>query len=174
MGRRLMRTSITGGTLPRSGNSSLSTSSTLIEENASFDTSDDRDTNNYKLLLDAFIVLLQRDRDLLNYVFPDDLQSLVFTKLIELPLVYMREEAQRLCELIERLPRKLDAGKFAIFGIFSILRWFLKSRPIFSKLFQVKLLNIKRNFNSFLYYLRKVMLHVDNNLLHFQQHLNKR
>jgi hypothetical protein len=173
MGRRLMRSPATN-TLSRHINSPLSSSITAMDDGISFESSDDRDTNNYKLLLDAFIVLLQRDRDLLNYVFPDDLQSLVFTKLIELPLVYMREEAQRLCELIERLPRKLDAGKFAIFGIFSILRWFLKSRPIFSKLFQVKLLNIKRNFNSFLYYLRKVMLHVDNNLLHFQQHLNKR
>jgi hypothetical protein len=139
MGRRLIRTSGTGGTLPRGTNSPLSGSSLSTEDNAIFDTSDDRDTNNYKLLLDAFIVLLQRDRDLLNYVFPNELQSLVFTKLIELPLVYLREEAQRLCESIERLPHKLDAGKFAIFGVFSILRWFLKSRPTFSKLFQVKI-----------------------------------
>jgi hypothetical protein len=136
MGRRLMRTSLTGGTLPRSTNSPLLTLST-IEDNATFDSNDDRDTNNYKLLLDAFIVLLQRDRDLLNYVFPNDLQTLVFAKLIELPLVYMREEAQRLCGSIERLPRKLDTGKFAVFGVFSILRWFLKSRATFSKLYQV-------------------------------------
>jgi hypothetical protein len=136
MGRRLMRTSATG-TLPRSINSQLSTSSSTMDESNTFDVNDDRDTNNYTLLLDAFIVLLQRDRDLLNYVFPNEMQSLVFTKLIELPLVYMREEAQRLCESIERLPRKLDAGKSAIYGIFSILRWFLKSRPTFSKLYQV-------------------------------------
>ena len=132
-----MRTSGTG-TLPRNSiNSQLSTSSSNMEESVAFDVNDDRDTNNYKTLLDTFIVLLQRDRDLLNYVFPNELQSLVFTKLIELPLVYMREEAQRLCEYIERLPRKLDAGKFAVYGIFSILRWFLKSRPTFSKLYQV-------------------------------------
>ncbi len=137
MGRRLIRTSNAGGTLPRGLNSPAASSTHTIEDNASFDSSDDRDTNNYKLLLDAFIVLLQRDRDLLNYVFPADLQSMVFTKLIELPLVYMREEAQRLCDSIERLPRKLDTGKFAIFGIFSVLRWFLKSRPTFAKLFQV-------------------------------------
>jgi hypothetical protein len=49
----------------------------------------------------------------------------------------MKEEAQRLCETIERLPRKLDTARFAIFGIFSILRWFLRSRSTFAKLFQV-------------------------------------
>ncbi len=136
MGRRLMRTSGSGGTLPRSINSSMSSSSSTVDEGASFESSDDRDTNNYQVLLDTFIVLLQRDRDLLNYVFPNELQSLVFTKLIELPLVYMREEAQRLCESVEKLPKKLDTGKFAVFGIFSILRWFLKSRSIFAKLFQ--------------------------------------
>lgn len=136
MGRRLMRSPATN-TLSRGVNSSLSTSITGMDEPMVFDGSDDRDTNNYKLLLDAFIALLQRDRDLLNYVFPKELQSLVFTKLIELPLVYMREEALTLCETIERLPHKLDTGKFAVYGIFSILKWFLKSRPTFSKLYQV-------------------------------------
>ncbi|CAF1027494.1 unnamed protein product [Adineta ricciae] len=135
MGRRLMRTSA-HSTGSRGNNSSLSSSTTTLEENTVFDSNDDRETNNYKLLLDAFIVLLQRDRDLLNYVFMADLQSLVFTKLIELPLVYMREEAQSLCESIERSPRKIDMGKFAIYGIFSILRWFLRSRPVFAKLYQ--------------------------------------
>jgi hypothetical protein len=139
MGRRLIRSS-GSGTLPRSTNSPISSSSstTTLEDNAVFDSSDDRDTNNYKLLLDAFIVLLQRDRDLLNYVFPNELQSLVFTKLIELPLVYMREDAQHLCESIERLPRKIDSGKFAIYGLFSILRWFVRSKPTFIKLYQVR------------------------------------
>ncbi|CAF4149294.1 unnamed protein product [Rotaria sp. Silwood2] len=132
--RRLMRSSGTGAS-PRV-NSLASVVSIVMEDNAIFDSSDHRDTNNYKLLLDAFIILLQRDRDLLNYVFPHDLQSLVFTKLIELPLVHMREEAQRLCESIGRLTHKLDSGKFAIYGIFEILRWFLKSRPTFSKLYQ--------------------------------------
>ncbi|CAF1227257.1 unnamed protein product [Adineta steineri] len=137
MGRRFMRTSGGGSsTISRTSNSPLSTSTTTLEENAVFDANDDRDTNNYKVLLDSFIILLQRDRDLLNYVFPIDLQSLVFTKLIELPLVYMREEGQRLCQSIERIPRKLDAGKFAIYGVFSILRWFLRSRAVFSKLYQ--------------------------------------
>jgi hypothetical protein len=136
MGRRLMRTSATS-TGSRGTNSPLSSSSSALEDSGNFDSNEDRDTNNYKLLLDAFIVLLQRDRDLLNYVFPNELQSLVFTKVIELPLVHMREEAQRLCTAIERSPRKLDTGKFAIYGIFSILRWFLQSRPIFSKLYQV-------------------------------------
>jgi hypothetical protein len=140
MGRRFIRTS-GSGTLPRGVNSQLSTSSTAMEDSTVFDSSDDRDSNNYMLLLDAFIVLLQRDRDLLNYVFPNDLQSLVFTKLIELPLVYMREEAQRLCESIERLAHKLDTGKFAVYGIFSILKWFLKSRQTFSKLYQVTLIH---------------------------------
>lgn len=136
MGRRLIR-SPAANTLTRGVNPSLSSSMTTTEDFASFDGSDDRDTNNYKTLLDAFIALLQRDRDLLNYVFPKELQSLVFTKLIELPLVYMREEAIALCETIERLPHKLDTGKFAVYGIFSILKWFLKSRPTFSKLYQV-------------------------------------
>ncbi|CAF0977096.1 unnamed protein product [Rotaria sordida] len=133
---RLLKRPSGPGTLPRGVNSPVSTTLTVIEDNAMFDSSDHRDTNNYKLLLDAFIILLQRDRDLLNYVFPQELQSLVFTKLIELPLVHMREEAQRLCESIERLPHKLDSGKFAIYGIFSILKWFRKSRSTFSKLYQ--------------------------------------
>jgi hypothetical protein len=135
MGRRLMR-SPAANTLTRGINSPLSTSITAMDDTTPFESSDDRDTNNYKLLLDAFIALLQRDRDLLNYVFPNELQSLVFTKLIELPLVYMREEALNLCESIERLSHKLDTGKFAVYGIFSILKWFLKSRPTFSKLYQ--------------------------------------
>jgi len=135
MGRRLMRSPATN-TLSRGMNSPLSSSITAMDDTNSFESSDDRDTNNYKSLLDAFIALLQRDRDLLNYVFPKELQSLVFTKLIELPLVYMREEGLSLCESIERLPHKLDTGKFAVYGIFSILKWFLKSRPTFSKLYQ--------------------------------------
>lgn len=136
MGRRLMR-SPAANTLSRGINSSLSTSTITMDDSSPFETSDDRDTNNYKSLLDAFIALLQRDRDLLNYVFPKELQSVVFTKLIELPLNYMREEAANLCESIEKLPHKLDTGKFAVYGIFSILKWFLKSRPTFSKLYQV-------------------------------------
>lgn len=136
MGRRLMR-SPAAPTLPRGTSASLSTSMTTMDDSLAFESSDDRDTANYKFLLDAFIALLQRDRDLLNYVFPKELQSLVFTKLIELPLVYMREEAASLCESIERLSHKLDTGKFAVYGIFSILKWFLKSRPTFSKLYQV-------------------------------------
>jgi hypothetical protein len=143
MGRRFMR-SPAANTLSRGINSPLSSSITAMDDPISFESSDDRDTNNYKLLLDAFISLLQRDRDLLNYVFPKELQSLVFTKLIELPLVYMREEAVNLCESIERLTHKLDTGKFAIYGIFSILKWFLKSRPTFSKLYQVEFLILKK------------------------------
>ena len=143
MGRRLMRSPATN-TLPRGTSSSLSSSITNADENFNSDSSDDRDTANYKLLLDAFIALLQRDRDLLNYVFPKELQSLVFTKLIELPLAHMREEALHLCESIERLPHKLDTGKFAVYGIFSILKWFLKSRPTFSKLYQVEFIAFSR------------------------------
>ncbi|CAF3508067.1 unnamed protein product [Rotaria socialis] len=135
MSRRLIRSPATN-TLPRGMNSPLSSSVTVMDDTVIIETSDDHDTNNYKLLLDAFIALLQRDRDLLNYVFPKELQSLVFTKLIELPLVHMREVALNLCESIERLPHKLDAGKFAVYGLFSILKWFLKSRPTFSKLYQ--------------------------------------
>lgn len=136
MGRQLLRPTSSG--LPiRGGNAAFSNLSSTLEESASHDLSEDRDTSNYKVLLDTFIVLLQRDRDLLNYVFPNDLQSLVFAKLIELPLVYMREEAQGLCESIERMPRKLDLAKFAIYGVFSILGWFFKSRPVFAKLYQV-------------------------------------
>lgn len=138
MGRRLMRTSISGPSTPRGATSPNPSYLGGSDDNPSFEPSDDRDTANYHTLLDAFIVLLRRDRELLSYVFPVDLQSSVFTKLIELPLVYMREEAQRLCDSVERIPKKLDAGKSSIFGIFSILRWFLKSRPTFAKLFQVK------------------------------------
>ncbi|UJR32174.1 hypothetical protein I4U23_019640 [Adineta vaga] len=147
MSRRFMRSS-SNNSGSRGTNSPLSSSATTIEESNVFDSNDDRETNNYKLLLDAFIVLLQRDRDLLNYVFVNDLQSLVFTKLIELPLVYMREEAQRLCGSIERLPRKLDTGKFAIYGIFSILRWFLRSRPIFAKLYQESDVTRRQQFTT--------------------------
>ena len=172
MGRRLIR-SPAAPTVPRCINASLSTSIPAIDDGMTFESSDDRDTANYKYLLDAFIALLQRDRDLLNYVFPKELQSLVFTKLIELPLVYMREEAQSLCESIERLPHKLDTGKFAVYGIFSILKWFLKSRPTFSKLYQVRAIYEKRRILStiniyFLFINRKVMLLDDNSLLHCQ------
>ena len=109
----------------------------IADDNHHLDPSDERETNNHKVLLEALIVLLQRERNLLNYVFPQAMQSLVFTKLIELPLIYMREEAQRLCQAVEKSPQKLDAGKLAIYGIFVILQWFLTSRPIFAQLYQV-------------------------------------
>ncbi|CAF0808113.1 unnamed protein product [Didymodactylos carnosus] len=96
---------------------------------------DDRETNNYKLMLDSFLILLNRDRDMLQYVFPQELTSLVFTKLAELPLVYMKEEAQRICDTIERTHNKLES-KFCVFGQFSVLQWFFKSRQTFSKLYQ--------------------------------------
>jgi len=98
---------------------------------------DDRGTNNYKLLLDALSVLLLRDRNFLVYVFPYELQSLVLAKVIELPLKHMHKEAQHLCEAIERLPRKLDYGKFSVYGLFSIVRWCLKSRHTLFEFFQV-------------------------------------
>ena len=145
MGHYFRRTSTTG-TLPRSTGSSISTTLSVIEDDAIFDSNNHRDTKNYKSLLDAFIILLQRDHDLLNYVFPNEVQSLIFTKLIEPPLAYMREEAKHLCESIEKLPNKLDTGKFAIYGIFLILRWFLKSETTFSKLYQV--ICIKFNLSS--------------------------
>jgi hypothetical protein len=169
MGRRLMRSPATN-TLPRGVNSPLSSSVTAMDDNMTFESSDDRDTNNYKLLLDTFIALLQRDRDLLNYVFPKELQSLVFTKLIELPLAHMREEAVSLCESIERLPHKLDTGKSAVYGIFSILKWFLKSRPTFSKLYQVNFFFPRKT--KIIFISRKVMLLEDNNSQHFRQPLN--
>lgn len=124
-------------TLPRGLSSPLSSSVTAMDDTLIIDTSDDHDTNNYKLLLDAFIALLQRDRELLNYVFPTELQSLVYTKLTELPLAHMGEGAKALCGSIERLPHKLDVAKFSVYGIFSILNWFLKSRTTFAKLYQV-------------------------------------
>ncbi len=158
-------------TLPRGLNSPLSSSITAMDDTIPFEASDDRDTNNYKLLLDAFIALLQRDRDLLNYVFPKELQSLVFTKLIELPLVYMREDALSLCESIERLAHKLDTGKFAVYGIFSILKWFLKSRPTFSKLYQVEFLFQKNEFILF-FSTRKVMWLADSNSPPSPRHLS--
>ena len=136
MGRRLIR-SPASNTLPRGSNSPSISSTMNMDDTLIFETNDDSDTNNYKSLLDAFIALLQRDRDLLNYVFPQELQSLVFTKLIELPLQHMREAALTLCDSTLRLPNKLDTSKFAVYGIFSILQWFLKSRPIFAKLYQV-------------------------------------
>lgn len=174
MGRRLIR-SPANNTLPRPIHSPLSTSTLTVDDPILFDSTDDRETHNYKALLDAFIVLLQRDRDLLTYVFPQDLQSLVFTKLIELPLVYMREEALHLCESIERLTHKLDAGKFATYGLFSILKWFLKSRPTFAKLYQVDWrIHFQRQMgektNSFI--CRKVMLLVVSSSQLFPQHSN--
>jgi hypothetical protein len=157
MGRRLMRSPATN-TLPRGSSSGLSSSLMGMDDNMLTELSDDRDTNNYKVLLDAFIALLQRDRAVLNYVFPKELQSLVFTKLIELPLAHMREEAIVLCESIENLPHKLDTGKFAVYGIFSILKWFLKSRPTFSKLYQVLFVRLFVCFSSCSFgFSRKVM-----------------
>lgn len=174
MSRRLIR-SPAANTLTRGVNSPISSSITTVDDTTPFDSSDDRDTTNYKTLLDAFIALLQRDRDLLNYVFPKELQSLVFTKLIELPLAYMREEASALCENIERLPHKLDTGKFAVYGIFSILKWFLKSRPTFSKLYQVSSSNEEIQWIFVcVFFSRKATWLVGNNLRHFQQLSNNR
>ncbi|CAF3942568.1 unnamed protein product [Rotaria sp. Silwood2] len=99
--------------------------------------SSDRETNNYKFLLDAFVILLSRDLDLLFYTFSNEFKSLVFIKLIELPLAYMHEEAQELCKAIEQLPCKIGTGKFAFYGLLSIIRWFHKSKDIFTKLYEI-------------------------------------
>ena len=99
--------------------------------------SDDRETINYKTLLDGFVVLLFCDWDLLFYAFSDEFKALVFYKLIQLPLAYMQEEAEHLCEAIKQLPCKLETGKFSVYGLFSIIQWFHRSKPTFSKLYPV-------------------------------------
>ncbi|CAF4575184.1 unnamed protein product [Rotaria sp. Silwood1] len=99
--------------------------------------SSDLETNNYKFLLDAFVILLSRDLDLLFYTFSNELKSLVFIKLAELPLAYIYEEAQELCKAIEQLPHKIDSGKFAFYGLLSIIQWFRKSKAVFIKLYQL-------------------------------------
>lgn len=146
----------------------------ISDENNHLDSSDERETNNHKVLLDALIVLLQRERNLLDYVFPKALQSLVFTKLIELPLTYMREEGQRLCQSVENSAQKLDTGKLAIYGIFGILQWFLTSRQIFAQLYQVAVGIVVRNYDLLLSAPRKVTLLVDSNSLRSRKHSNNR
>ncbi|CAF1247330.1 unnamed protein product [Rotaria sordida] len=110
--------------------------------------SSDRETNNYKFLLDAFVVLLLHDSDLLFYTFSNEFNSLIFIKSIELPLAYMHDEAQQLCKAIERLPSKIDSGKVAFFGLLSIIRWFHKSKPVFTKFYDENDLAPEHQFGS--------------------------
>jgi hypothetical protein len=110
---------------------------TVDTMSSSMSFSDDRETNNYKTLLDGFVALLFRDWDLLFYAFSDEFKSLVFYKSIQLPLAYVQEEGQHLCEAIKQLPYKLETGKIPVYGLFSIIQWFHKSKPTFSKLYKV-------------------------------------
>ena len=128
-------------TAPSSKGSSTSLSSltvpVTVEDSPVLESSDDHQAKNYEVLLTVFVSLLRRDRLSLGKIFQRDVQSVVFTKLIELPLTYVQSEAQRLCESTEKLPHKLDTGKLAIYGLFAILKWFLKSRPTFLDFYKV-------------------------------------
>jgi hypothetical protein len=98
---------------------------------------DDRDTLNFQLLLNSFIVLLQRERTLLNYIFPQQLQGIVFAKLVEPSMKFVKEQAIHLCQAVERLTNKVDTAKFSIYGFLAILKWFPNSRPLVATIFQV-------------------------------------
>lgn len=95
------------------------------------------ETNHYKFLLDAFFVLLERELDLLFYLFPSKFTSLLFNKLSRIPLIYMEKQARQLCDEIRRCPSKLSLGQSQIFGLLSILHWFRRFEPKFLKLYRV-------------------------------------
>ncbi|CAF0979509.1 unnamed protein product [Adineta steineri] len=111
---------------------------------------DNRETNNYKFLLDAFIILLLRDLDLLFYVFENEYKTMVLSKLMELPLTYILEEGQQLCEAIKQLPGKIDTGKLAFFGLFSIKNWFHKSESTLTKFYQESDVSSRYQFSGIL------------------------
>ena len=96
-----------------------------------------RQTANYEKLLEAFAVLLQREDDVLIDVFPTEFQLNVFNKLIELPLTYMKEKAEAICQAIEKSPHKLDPTQSVIDRLIGILKWFLQSMSKYPKLYQV-------------------------------------
>jgi hypothetical protein len=150
--------------------SSSRTSSMVIDERTinttnNFDANQDRSTDNYKFLLDAFLMLLQREHNQLAYVFPQTLQSVVFTKLLALPLNYMLDEGKNLCRTIENLAHKLDTGKFAIYGLFSILKWLQEMRPKFDQLYAVTIVFLFDNLIDIVEFdsIRTAKIHVENN-----------
>ena len=108
------------------------TNSSLLESS-----SYKRQAENYANLLNAFAALLQREDELLTDVFPREFQSNVFNKLVELPLTYMKEKAETICQAIEKAPHKLDPAQSAIDGLIGILKWFIQSMSKYSKLYQV-------------------------------------
>ena len=110
----------------------------IAEDSVVLESSDAHEAKNYEVLLTVFMSLLRRERLSLNKIFQQDVQSVVFTELIGLPLAYMQDEAQGLCESTEKLPRKLNTGKLAVYGLFSVLKWFLKSRPMFLDFYKVR------------------------------------
>ncbi|CAF4357435.1 unnamed protein product, partial [Rotaria socialis] len=112
--------------------------------------SNDQETNNYKVLLDALIVLLLRDFDLLFYAFSDEFKTSILPKLVESPLHYMQQEAQHLCTEIQQLSDKIDTGKSAFYGLFSIIRWFHKSEDMFYKLYDENYLKPEHHFEIIL------------------------
>ena len=98
----------------------------------------DREANRYKYLLDAMVILLLREADLLFYVFSSEYKSLVLSKLIDVPLTFLHTEAQQLCTAIEGSANKIYDGKFAFYALVSIIRWFHSSKPLLVKFYKVR------------------------------------
>lgn len=97
----------------------------------------DQETNNYKFLLDALVILLKYELDVLFYVFSNRCKSVVFTKMIESPILYLEQGARNLCLTIKNLPDKIETGKSTIYGLLSIIRWFQNSKTLCAKFYEV-------------------------------------
>ncbi|CAF1465094.1 unnamed protein product, partial [Adineta ricciae] len=145
LGRRIARSPVFSGqdtpSPPSRRNSLLAVPKT--NEEADFDRlfssmrfANDREANRYKYLLDAMVILLLRETDLLFYVFSNEYKSLVLNKLIEVPLTFLYTEAQQLCTAIEESENKIYDGKFAFYALVSIIRWFHNSKPLLVKFYK--------------------------------------
>nr|ACD54632.1 exocyst complex component 7-like protein [Adineta vaga] len=137
--------------------------------------SNDQEANRYKYLLDAFVILLLRDVDLLFYVFEAEFKSIILHKLIEIPLTYLYEEAKQLCKAINELTNKIYHGKFAFYSLISVIRWFYRSNPLLTQFYQESDLKLSQQQqqqftntllilfeNSLMEYLRLVLNEIQN------------
>ncbi|UJR07966.1 hypothetical protein I4U23_012245 [Adineta vaga] len=134
--------------------------------------SNDQEANRYKYLLDAFVILLLRDVDLLFYVFEAEFKSIILHKLIEIPLTYLYEEAKQLCKAINELTNKIYHGKFAFYSLISVIRWFYRSNPLLTQFYQESDLTLSQQQftntlltlfeNSLMEYLRLILNEIQN------------
>lgn len=95
---------------------------------------DEREASNYKFLLDALIILLLRESELIVRLFPTEFRPTLLVKMIGPSMAYLQEMAERLCAAVTDLPDKIHTGKHAIHGTISIIRWFYKPKPNLTEL----------------------------------------